>query len=39
LARKGLYKVLSSGGNPEFATVMKVITALGLKLGVHSAQV
>lgn len=39
LAREGLYKALSPDGNPEFATVMKVIKALGLKLGVHSAQV
>ena len=39
LAREGLYKALSPEGNPEFATVMKVIKALGLKLGVQSAQV
>ena len=39
LAREGLYKALSPDGNPEFATVMKVIKALGLKLGVHTAQV
>lgn len=32
LAREGLYKALSPEGNPEFATVMKVIKALGLKL-------
>jgi len=32
LAREGLYKALSSDGNPEFATAMKVIKALGLKL-------
>ena len=38
LAREGLYKALSPEGNPEFATVMKVIKALGLKLGVSSAQ-
>ncbi|RJP95147.1 MAG: putative addiction module antidote protein [Desulfobacteraceae bacterium] len=36
LAREGLYKALSAEGNPEFATVMKVIKALGLKLhGCH----
>ncbi len=29
---EGLYKALSPGGNPEFATVMKVIRALGLEL-------
>lgn len=32
LARESLYKALSSDGNPEFATVLKVIQALGLKL-------
>jgi probable addiction module antidote protein len=32
LTREGLYKALSPGGNPEFATVMKVIRALGLSL-------
>lgn len=35
LARENLYKALSGDGNPEFATVMKVITALGIKL--HAA--
>ena len=38
LAREGLYKALSPEGNPEFATVMKVIKALGLKLGVQAPQ-
>ena len=32
LTREGLYKALAPGGNPEFATVMKVIRALGLQL-------
>jgi probable addiction module antidote protein len=32
LTREGLYKALSPGCNPEFATVMKVIRALGLEL-------
>ena len=32
ISREGLYKALSADGNPEFATVMKVIKALGLKL-------
>lgn len=32
LTREGLYKALSADGNPEFATVMKVIRALGLHL-------
>lgn len=35
LTREGLYKALSADGNPEFSTVMKVITALGLRL--HAA--
>ena len=38
LAREGLYKALSENGNPEFATVMKVIKALGLKLHVEAAE-
>ena len=38
LAREGLYKALSPEGNPEFATVMKVIKALGLKLGAQPTQ-
>lgn len=37
MAREGLYKALSENGNPEFATVMKVIKALGLKLHVEAA--
>lgn len=32
LGRESLYKALSSEGNPEFATVLKVIKALGLQL-------
>jgi probable addiction module antidote protein len=32
LGRESLYKALSSDGNPEFATVLKVIRALGLRL-------
>jgi probable addiction module antidote protein len=34
LGRESLYKALSADGNPEFATVLKVIQALGLKLKV-----
>jgi probable addiction module antidote protein len=34
LGRESLYKALSATGNPEFATVLKVIHALGLKLKV-----
>ncbi len=32
LSRESLYKALSQGGNPAFATVMKVMAALGLRL-------
>ena len=32
LGRESLYKALSQEGNPEFSTIMKVISALGLKL-------
>ena len=32
LGRESLYKALSSNGNPEFGTIMKVMKAVGLKL-------
>ncbi|MHC8383914.1 addiction module antidote protein [Pseudomonas sp. Hz4] len=32
LGRESLYKALGSTGNPEFATIMKVVKALGLRL-------
>jgi probable addiction module antidote protein len=32
LGRESLYKALSPEGNPEFATVLKVVDALGLRL-------
>ena len=32
LGRESLYKALSAEGNPEFATVLKVLRSLGLKL-------
>ena len=32
LGRESLYKALSSDGNPELATVLKVVRALGLRL-------
>jgi len=32
LGRESLYKALSPEGNPEFATVLKVVQSLGLKL-------
>ncbi|ENN89134.1 putative transcriptional regulator [Rhizobium freirei PRF 81] len=30
--RSALYRALSGDGNPEFATILKVVKALGLKL-------
>ena len=35
LGRESLYKALSPSGNPEFATILKVVSALGLQL--HAA--
>lgn len=35
LGRESLYKSLSSTGNPEFVTVLKVLNALGLQLHVE----
>ncbi|MDA8150238.1 MAG: putative addiction module antidote protein [Nitrospiraceae bacterium] len=32
LGRESLYKALSAEGNPEFATVLKVLRSLGLRL-------
>lgn len=32
LTREALYRALSDQGNPELATVLKVVAALGLKL-------
>jgi probable addiction module antidote protein len=32
LGRESLYKALSPSGNPEFATILKVVAALGLQL-------
>ena len=37
LGRESLYKALSPGGNPEFATVLKVVRALGLRLHASTA--
>jgi probable addiction module antidote protein len=39
LGRESLYKALSPTGNPEFATILKVISALGLQLHAASAGV
>ena len=35
LGRESLYKALSGEGNPSFATILKVVRALGIKL--HAA--
>lgn len=32
LGRESLYKALSPAGNPEFATILRVVGALGLQL-------
>ncbi len=37
LSRESLYRALSGEGNPEFATVMKVIKALGITLHAEPA--
>ena len=39
LGRESLYKSLSSNGNPEFSTVLKVVHALGLQLHASTATV
>lgn len=36
MSREGLYKALSTDGNPSFATIMKVAKALGLKIEFHA---
>jgi probable addiction module antidote protein len=37
LGRESLYKALSREGNPEFATVLKVVRALGFRLHATAA--
>jgi probable addiction module antidote protein len=37
LNRESLYKVLGETGNPEFATVMRIVRALGLTLSARPA--
>jgi probable addiction module antidote protein len=34
ISRRGLYKMFSPGGNPEFWTIQKFISAVGAKLTV-----
>jgi len=36
VSREGLYKALSTDGNPSFATIMKVAKSLGLKIEFHA---
>jgi probable addiction module antidote protein len=38
LGRESLYKAPSTTGNPEFATILKVVRALGLQLHVQAAR-
>ena len=38
LSREGLYKALSADGNPSFATVLKVLAALGLRMHVEQVR-
>jgi probable addiction module antidote protein len=35
LSRESLYRALSQDGNPEFATVMRVLQAMGVRLDVR----
>ena len=37
LGRESLYKALCARGNPEFAMVLRVVKALGLKLHASAA--
>lgn len=38
VTREGLYKALSEEGNPSLGTVLKVLSALGLRLHVELAE-
>lgn len=38
LSREGLYRALHRDGNPEFATIVKVLGALGVRLKATAAQ-
>lgn len=37
LSRESLYRALSEEGNPSFATILKVVRALGLRLHAEAA--
>ena len=36
MSRDGLYKALSSDGNPTWSTILKVTSALGLRFELHT---
>lgn len=38
LARESLYRALSSDGNPEFSTILRVLASIGLRLEANKAQ-
>lgn len=38
VSRESLYRALSADGNPEFATVLRVVRALGLRLSATPVQ-
>ena len=38
ISRQGLYKTLSENSNPEFATIQKLIAALGLQISIVSSK-
>lgn len=38
LSRESLYKALSGDGNPQFETIFRVLTALGLRLRAEPVQ-
>lgn len=37
MSREGIYRALSGDGNPSFATVMKIASALGLRISFRPA--
>jgi probable addiction module antidote protein len=39
LSRESLYKALSTDGNPEFGTIIRVMQALGLKFCITATHV
>ncbi|WP_315772762.1 MULTISPECIES: addiction module antidote protein [unclassified Bradyrhizobium] len=38
VTREGLYKTLGENGNPEFATVLRIMTAMGIRLTAEPAR-